>query len=227
MQHTPNVASGRDDNDKSTEAQKQGWIDFYTEYFGPDFCFNDFEIPDRQPEFDRLVVIARGITLNQVYDLCSARFPCWSPIDDLDAIIYNERDPVRTYAIWVRDQVEAGMGAKRLSAGQLAGQRITLMTLLERMWYEAKYWNETNKHLDNHHWTLCEGSCVLGGATPVIGWRDGRLAICACPINYEPSDFYARIVISLPDARQGRRRDRNIYSGPTLQNWRGNPPDVC
>ena len=158
--------------------QKDDWAAFYKQYFGLDLDLSGVRIPDRQPGFDRLIVVAKGLTLNQVYDVCTKRFPCQRYADDLDkAVSHNDRKPDQAYAIWVRDRVEADEELKNLSADQLKEQGIQGITLLERMLYELKYWDETQKHLDVGNITLCTGSRDFGGYVPSADWDDGEFKV--------------------------------------------------
>ena len=112
------------------------------------------------------------MTLNQVYDVCAKHFPCWRYADDLDrAVPNNDRDSANgTYVVWFRDRQEADEELKNLSADQLAEKKISGITLLERLLYELKYWDETGKHLDMSNWTLCTGSRYAGGNVPSVDW---------------------------------------------------------
>lgn len=137
-------------------------------------------IPARRKEFDRLLVIPQGLTNNQAYELCAKQFACWRYMDDLDKI-QNDRNPnTGTYAVWVRDCVEADEELKNLSANQIAQQRIIGITLLEREVYELKCYSETNNHLDQKNWTLCSGSRDPGGGVPNAFWLDAEFRVDWC-----------------------------------------------
>jgi len=165
-------------DDNNVQVQKDRWTKIYQKFFGLDCDFSQVRIPERQPGFDRLIVVAKGLTLNQVYDVCAKHFPCKCYNDNLDKTIpHNDRKPNQTYAIWVRDRVEADEELKNLSADQLKEQNIQGITLLERMIYELKYWDETGKHLDIHNWTLCSGSRFTDGYVPFAYWLDNYFKI--------------------------------------------------
>ncbi len=155
------------------------WQDFYKKHFDLGFDFSRLSIPEQNPGFDRLIIVARGLTLNQAYDACVKHFPCWRYTDDLDkAVPDNDRSPAsNSYAIWVRNRVEADEELKNLSADQLKDQGILGITLLERLLLELAYWDETNKHLDIRNRTLCTGSRHSVGRVPYVHWDDDRLRV--------------------------------------------------
>lgn len=156
-----------------TDPLKQ-WEALYQEEFGETHDFSGVKIPEKKEGFNRLIVIAKGMTLNRVYDACAKKFPCWRYTDNLDkAVPTNDRTPTEHYAIWVRDQQEADEELKNLSADDLAEQKITGVTLLERMLLELKYFRETGKHLDIKNVTLCSGSRDADGDVPYANWHGG------------------------------------------------------
>lgn len=163
----------------STQAQLQAWKKFYAKYFGLDLDLSSIKIPERRPGFDRLIVVHKGLTLNRVYDVCAKHFQCWRYADDLDvAIPSNDRDPKNgTYAVWVRDRVEADEENKGLSADILKEQGASGITELERMLYELKYWDETGQHLDVINVTLCSGSRYSDGRVPGAYWHSGKFGV--------------------------------------------------
>ncbi len=183
---------------KSAKAQLAFWENFYKKYFNLRVDFSSVKIPPKPAGFDRLIVVAQGLTRNQTYDVLAKHFPCWRYIEDLDATIpTNDRDPKNgAYAIWVRDRVEADEENKNLSANRLKGQNHQCITLLERMLYELKYWDETGQHLDIQNWTLCTGSRFSDGGVPVAGWSDGKFRIGWCYPDQADDDIRSRPVVS-------------------------------
>jgi len=183
---------------KSVQAQCNAWERFYRKSFDLRVDFSSVPIPPKPEGFDRLIVVARGLTLNQVYDVLAKHFPCWRYAEDLDkAIPNNDRYPnTGAYAIWVRDRVEADEENKNLSANDLASQNHKGITLLERMIYEFKCFDETGQHLDTQNWTLCSGSRFSGGGVPGAYWHDGRFEV----------GWYC------PDDSSDRLRSRSVVS---------------
>jgi len=175
----------------------QQWKQFYKKYFNLELDFSNLKIPKKQPGFNRLIIIAQGLALNQVYNVCSQQFTCWKYADDLDeAIVKNERISEKSYAIWLRDRVEADEELKNMSANDLTGKNISGITLLERLIYELKFFDETSKHLDVNNITLCVGSRNSGGRVPCVSWYDGRLEVDWCRPQDADSSFRARAVVS-------------------------------
>lgn len=156
------------------------WEGFYRKKFkmSVDLSGVNIVFPE-DPEFTRLIIVAQGLTMNRGYDVCAEYFPCWCYVDDLDkAITSNDRTVDKSsYAVWFRDRKEADEELKNLSANQLAEKKIPGITLLERLLYELKYWDETGEHLDVSSWTLCTGSRDSDGPVPLVGWHGDRLRV--------------------------------------------------
>ena len=175
------------------------WKDFYQKFFGIAPDFSNIKIPEKQPGFDRLIIVAQGLTLNQVYGKCTENFPCSRYADDLDKAIIqkNDRDPGKgSYAIWVRDRIEADEELQNLSADVLKQKNIPGITLLERLLYELKYWIETEKHLDIQNWTLCAGSRDSGGGVPSAGWLGSKFEVSWCHSRSADPYLRARAAVS-------------------------------
>ena len=155
--------------------EREVWRKFYQKFFSLDLNVADVRIPDVPTEGEwRLIIVARGLTLNQVYDRMSKAFKCWKYANDLDAsVTKNARDTKETYAIWVRVGVEPDEKYLGKSTNQADPDMKIGMTLLERMLLEIIYFDETGKHLDVVGWTLCTGSRDSGGGVPAVGGRSG------------------------------------------------------
>lgn len=147
------------------------WQNFYQKYFNLTVDFSGVKVPPSNPGFDRVIYVAQGLTLNQVYQACEARFKCWSYYNDLNkAVSTNDRTPEKSYAIRIRDRQEADEELRNLSANQLKEKGISGITLLERLILELKYYDETGKHLDVENITLCSGSRHADGDVPWVDW---------------------------------------------------------
>ncbi|MFA4871675.1 MAG: hypothetical protein WC610_01245 [Patescibacteria group bacterium] len=158
--------------------QLASWKKFYQEYFGLELDPSNLKIPEQQPGFDRLIVVAKSLTPNQVYDMCAKHFPCWRYVDDLDkAVSTNDRLATETYVIWVRDRAEADEENKGKSANTLASENHKGITLMERLVLELECFSETGKHLDVKNLTLCAGSRYAGGDVPSAYWHNGRFHV--------------------------------------------------
>jgi len=154
--------------------QREAWRKFYQKFFSLDVNVADAHIPDMPAEGNwRLLIIARGLTLNQVYDRMSKAFKCWKYADDLDAsVTKNARDAKETYAIWVRVGVEPDEKYLDKSANQADPDMKIGMTLLEIV-----YFDETGKHLDIVGWTLCTGSRYADGKVPYVYLVDDKVRV--------------------------------------------------
>lgn len=166
---------------------------FYRSLFGVTPDFSNLFIPLPESVINRLLVIAEGLTLNQVfYDICQNKFPCWSYAGDIDEIIIDRsgRKPVKTYAIWVPD-------IKEVSTNPFGNRDdVESINLLERLILELDYWFQTGGHLDERSATLCRGSRDLDGNIPVVFWGGAGLAIHKCP-KFAESRFCSRPVVLL------------------------------
>ena len=150
------------------------WVKFYKEYLSINADFSDLRVLEKNPGFDRLIIVAKGLTLDQIYNVCAKHFPCWRYTDDLDkAVTHNDRTAEKTYAVSFRNRKEADKELKNLSANQLAEKNILGITLLERLIYELKFWSETKEHLDVLNWTLCTGSRIKD-YVPCVCWYSGK-----------------------------------------------------
>src|SRR3989338_2109497 len=117
------------------------WANFYKEVYGLELDFSGITIPDRKPGFDRLLVIAQGMTPQRLFDKCKELFPSVKYTDrNLDEIIESDRTSKDGhYAIWIRDRVEADGENKNLSADDLKKRGSAEITFEERMLYEQKF----------------------------------------------------------------------------------------
>jgi hypothetical protein len=159
------------------------WQVFYQETFGINPDFSSLNLPVKIDGFDRLIVVAQGITLQSVYESCANLFPCckWTEEKEIDEVIdfsFQIRSAANgSYAIWVRDQVEANEELKNLSADILQERVITGITLEERLIYELKFFKETEGHLDLKNVTICVGSRGFDGGNPKVDWSFGKLNV--------------------------------------------------
>jgi hypothetical protein len=167
----------------------KGWENFYRETFGIECDFSNLQIPKKRKGFDRLIIVAQGMTPQKLFDKCKELFLCWRWTDkNLDEMVNSERTSKNgAYAVWFRNRVEADEGLKNLSANDLEKRRIPGITLEERLLLELKYFKETGRHLDVERITLCSGSRdSVVGAVPGVGWCGGKL----CIDWYDPARCY-------------------------------------
>lgn len=146
------------------------WQIFYSEVFGLEVDFPGLKIPERKKGFDRLLILAQGMTPQRLYDKCKELFLTgkWTE-ENLDEIVTSDRTAKDgAYAVWVGDRVETDKVPKKLWANDLKEKKIDGITLEERLVYELKYFKETGQHLDKKNLTLCLGSRVSGGIVPQV-----------------------------------------------------------
>lgn len=151
------------------------WVALYKKYFGIDIDPSKITIRAKQVGYDRLIIIAKGMKIQQVYDQLSKLVVfCKDKDKNLDdAVTHNDREATESYAIWVRDRIEADEENKKKSASDLAKENHTGITLLERLLLELHHFYTTREHLDTESFTsssgtLCSGSRFADGSVPVV-----------------------------------------------------------
>ena len=121
----------------------------------------------------------------------------------MDAVVQtNDRTAEeKSYAIWVRERVEADEELANLSADDLVAKKAKMkfadITPLERMLYELKFFMETGKHLDIQNVTLCSGSRDSGGHVPRAYWRGSRFEVDWDYLDSRDSSLRSREVVTL------------------------------
>jgi len=176
------------------------WQVFYSEVFGIQADFSTLKVPERHEGFDRLIVVAGGMTPENIFQKCQKLFLCAKGTgQSLDDIIRSQRSSKEgAYAIWVRDTLEADRDLKKLSANDLEAQGITGITLEERLLYELKFFKETVQHLDRDSVTLCSGSRWIPAGVPSVSWSAYQLAIDRYGVDSGGARLRARRVVCLP-----------------------------
>jgi len=186
------------ENPFTTETIIISWQRFFKKYFNIKINLSNLKIPLKQEGFDRLLIVPKGFTSNQVFEVCKKHFSCEKYGIDLDKETEgkNERETKETYAIWVRDRIEADEELNNISAEIIKKREINTETLLEREIHELKFFDERSKHLDLKNITLCVGSRRSNGLAPCVRWYNGRLWV----YWYRPQDansvIRARAVVS-------------------------------
>lgn len=147
---------------------------FYDDVLGLKVDLSKVVLPPTRKGFGWDVVMARELgdkPTNTAMDACRKLFKgkVGQFADDLDAAVpSHERDPrvIGSYAIRVRNRVEADEENEGLSAIVIAKRKIITMTLPERVVLGLFYYWKTGKHLDIQNWTLCSGSRDSDGCVP-------------------------------------------------------------
>ncbi|MEK7653729.1 MAG: hypothetical protein AAB345_00400 [Patescibacteria group bacterium] len=159
-----------------TDAQLRLWRKFYKKFFGLSVDMSQMVFEACPAGFGWLIVLAKGLTNEQIYAKCKDHFPCGESSFNLNSVI-SCRVNIKTYAVWVRDGLEPDEELMGQSAEDLSG-RINCITLPERLILELCYWSKTKKHLDLGDLTLCAGSRLVSGRdVPFVGWQEGKLRV--------------------------------------------------
>lgn len=161
---------------RGINALVEEWVKFYKEVFKLDVDFSNLQIPAKGRSFNWLIIMLQNLTAQNLYDMCKELFKAWKwtdkSLDDVLDQTKSSRNPANgTYAIWVRDRVEADEELKSLSADDLKQKNIQGITLEERLLLELFFYWKTKKHLDINNWTLCSGSRFHDGGVPGVDWN--------------------------------------------------------
>lgn len=181
------------------------WLDekesFYQEVFGLDCDFSSVRVPVSREGFGWLLVADKCVTTEMAAAKCKERFPFWRLIDEsYDAVVtHNDRsEKDGTYAIWLRDTVEADEVHKNKSANDIQAAGIKGVTLREQLllvlWYHWKF----GKFLDIVNTTLCTGSRYSDGGVPSCRWSPDyrKVDVYRCNVAYRYDDLRCREVVS-------------------------------
>ncbi len=143
------------------------WQKFYLTLFGIRIDAKIIKLPARKSDFDRLIIVAKGIAPNRVYATCEKHFSCMRSYNNLDRDVpINDRMPKQTYAVASRNEIESDRQYKNMCADDLIKKNIRGATLLEHMLFCLKHFWETGNHLDRRDITMCSGSRYKDGRVP-------------------------------------------------------------
>jgi hypothetical protein len=171
---------------------------FYRDFFGLEIDLFHVPIPVQRPGFDRLLIMAPSLTINQLRDACVKQFPCFCFVQDLNQAFPHQgriadADP---YAVWVRDRREADVEFSGWSANKVILRNIPGITLSERLLFELQYFAATGQHLDDQKSvTLCSGSLDKLNCLPSVNWNRGELVIKCFGSSISHPDLRCRQVI--------------------------------
>ena len=185
--------------ERSIEELIAEWEGFYQDTFGIKTDFSNLQIPEKESGFNRLIIMAGGMTPQRLYDKCGEFFPCWKwTSDSLDNVVtYSERTSKNSaYAIWVRDCVEADEEFKKLSADKIKAKNINTETLEEYFIHGLKYFRESRKHLDIRSVTVCAGSRLSDGTVPCVSGSGREVRIHPFPPGRSDGIHRSRRVVS-------------------------------
>lgn len=160
-------------NKNASVGLTKNWQDFYRDLFEINTDFSNLRIPVHQESFDRLIIVAQGMTPERLYHKCRELFLGWKTTNkSLDEVVKSERSSHKDpYAVWFRDTINADEDLKNLSYDDLKAKNIPAITLEERLLFELKYYTETSGHLDPDTFTSCAGSRYTDGFVPNVRYR--------------------------------------------------------
>lgn len=160
-----------------------------------DFLNEGIRIPEPKEGFDRLIIVAKGLTPEKLFSGMKSLMPAWKYWDNLDEIV-SDRKADKDYCIWIRNRVEADEELKNKSANDMKRESIPGIAIEERLLYEIKFFDETGKHLDIKNWTLCAGSRLPDGYVPCVYWRGDGVDVSWYYTGSRSDAFRARAVVS-------------------------------
>jgi hypothetical protein len=134
----------------------QVWNNLYKKQFSVNVNFSGVKIPDKPEGNWRIIYIAKGLTVQQVYDSWNFNKEI-SYINDL-SLFQNKRNSDKDYAVWIRDEVYPDPEKIHKPIKEVDPEMATGITLLEMMLFQTKYFSETGKYLGEMNATLCSGS---------------------------------------------------------------------
>ncbi len=172
----------------------ENWRPLFKEYFGLTPDFSKIVIPQLTPETQdhaRAILMPEELArnanrgfINWIFNVYrELKIPVWSYYDDLDKEVPHngsvaDRHPKDgSYAICVRDRIEADEELKNLSAEQIWQMNIITETLPERLVHGLKVYYESKQHLDIMKRTLCAGSRSSCGGVPSVYWCGDELGV--------------------------------------------------
>lgn len=181
------------------------WVNFYRDVFGEEVDFSGLRVPERREGFDRLIVVAKGMSPERVFQKCREYFRC-AERQGLDEIVFDlggvdrryRRSDHETHAVWVRNLVKADQELNYQSANDLTARGIPGITLEARELYELKFFRETSNHLDARGTsTLCTGSRLYNRLVPSVHWSDSadRMIVLLHPPSFAEVFLRSREVV--------------------------------
>ena len=182
----------------------KNWEEIYQKWFNLKKDFSAIKVPENyNPKKHFAVIVAQGLTINEVVVAMRKKFEVYLYTEDLD-IVVNKNDRAAEggdYIVLFYKNIEADEEFKNLSANQLKDKGHKGITLMERLLLEALYFDKTKKHLDMENVTLCDGSSCSAGGVPGIFWFSSG------------DELY--VLWSLPSSSRGHLRSRAVvFSSP-------------
>ena len=193
--------------DENTLEQIEDFKKFYKEEFNIELDVENIKIPEKQEGFNWIIMIPKGLEINRIWEKVKERMLIYENIDKPDML---DVESIRTakdssYAIRVRDRIEADEEHQNKSANQIEQEKINPITLEERLILELFYgWKNIGKsavverYLDIINWTLCAGSRHPDGGVPRVCWDfdNRKLDVRFCRSAHADHSLRCREVIS-------------------------------
>ncbi len=180
------------------ESVRREWEKFYEKRLGWKVDFTHVFIPVKPEGVWRLLIIAKGLTCDKVY--WAWTFPKWKYMNGSidESVPTNIRTASEHYAVWVRDGIEPDAEFLGKSTKEVDPTMEVGMTLLERMTFEGKYFDETGKHLDIVGATFCGGSRSTDGYVPSVRLsHEAQVDVHWCYLSSAHPRFGLRRAVSL------------------------------
>lgn len=149
------------------------WQTFLHEALGIKLDFANCYVPNKPEGFNWPIIVPEGMSAEKIIAKMRKHMKVWVWDEKELKKITSVRESKKTYAVWVRDRVEADEELQNKSADDLKAEGVNCITLLERLMLEFFYWWRTKQHLDINNWTLCAGSRGSDGRVPRVTWDPG------------------------------------------------------
>lgn len=165
-------------------AELKSWERLYDKFFGMKVNLSRLVIPARREGFNRLLVIAQGLTPTGILEKMlgnGMRVFRKFNLSELKSV----RNPDTHYVLWVRDSVESDENLVGISAHNLRAMSVSTITLVEEMVFECRFFHDTGNHLNVRSVTLCGGSHMLDGKVPGVVLEHGSMTMLSL---FDPSE---------------------------------------
>jgi hypothetical protein len=156
---------------------RKDWEDFYKRLFNFRIDFTNVAIPNDPRGLKRAIYTPQNLTYTDVVKVLKKKFKVRLYTNKLDGYVVDDRASNQSYMVFVSDKVEADPDLACIWASRLKERNRNCITLMERLIYELKYFDETGEHLDVENITLCAGSRYFDGSVPAVRWHGDQLRV--------------------------------------------------
>jgi hypothetical protein len=191
---------------RSLSAQLSEWKALYQHEF--DIRLGEIVLPSAKDCFERLIIVASDLTIDQVLVQCGKHYPILRGMQDssFDKIVSsNKREPYSSYAVTTSSVSDVVCEVPLQSAVEFEQSGHVGMTLLESLLFGLKDFTETRKNLGSRRGTLCTSTRFSGDLVPFV-FNDltdppGGIAISFQAPDSPVSAGYLREVHLTPNVR--------------------------